>query len=77
MKEISFVAIGALGGQFQNSLLNMILNAGLMVQFVLLLLLLFSVISWAIILMKYKSFPPGAKGKRCLPGRLHERVETF
>lgn len=54
MKYISFLAVGALGGQFQGSLLNMILNAGLMVQFVLLLLLLFSVISWAIILMKYK-----------------------
>lgn len=56
MKDISFIAIGALGGQFQNSLLNMVLNAGLMVQFVLLLLLLFSVISWAIILMKYRTF---------------------
>ena len=54
MKDISFLAVGALGGQFQGSLLNMILNAGLMVQFVLLLLLFFSVISWAIILMKYK-----------------------
>jgi len=56
VKDISFIAIGALGGQFQNSLLNMVLNAGLMVQFVLLLLLLFSVISWAIILMKYRVF---------------------
>jgi biopolymer transport protein TolQ len=54
VKDISFLAVGALGGQFQGSLLNMILNAGLMVQFVLLLLLFFSVISWAIILMKYK-----------------------
>jgi len=33
----------------------MILNAGLMVQFVLLLLLFFSVVSWAIIFMKYRS----------------------
>jgi biopolymer transport protein TolQ len=56
VKDISFIAIGALGGQFQNSLLNMVFNAGLMVQFVLLLLLLFSVISWAIILMKYRVF---------------------
>ncbi len=56
MKDISFLAVGALGGQFQGSLLNMILDAGLMVQFILLLLLLFSVISWAIILMKYKVF---------------------
>jgi biopolymer transport protein TolQ len=54
VKDISFLAVGALG-QFQGSLLNMILNAGLMVQVVLLLLLFFSVISWAIILMKYKN----------------------
>ena len=54
MKDISFITIGALGGQFQGSLLNMVLDAGVMVQFVLLLLLFFSVISWAIILMKYK-----------------------
>jgi len=53
VKDISFVAVGALGGQFQGGLLNMILDAGLLVQCVLLLLLLFSVISWAIILMKY------------------------
>jgi biopolymer transport protein TolQ len=56
VKDISFLAVGALGGQFQGSLLNMILNAGFVVQFVLLLLLAFSVVSWAIILMKYKIF---------------------
>jgi biopolymer transport protein TolQ len=44
-----------LGGHFHGSLLNMILGAGAMVQFVLFLLLLFSVISWAIILMKFRS----------------------
>ncbi|MGD9082431.1 MAG: Tol-Pal system subunit TolQ, partial [Desulfobacterales bacterium] len=33
---------------------HMILNAGLMVQFVLLLLLFFSVTSWAIMIMKYR-----------------------
>lgn len=56
MKDISFLAVGALGGQFQGSLLDMILGAGLMVQFVMLLLLFFSVVSWAIILMKYNVF---------------------
>lgn len=56
VKDISVFTIGALGGQFQGSLLNMILDAGLMVQIVLLLLFLFSVVSWAIILMKYKVF---------------------
>ena len=43
-----------MGGQFHGSLLSMILDAGAMVQFVLLLLLFFSIVSWAIILMKFK-----------------------
>lgn len=38
----------------QIDLIHMIANAGLMVQFVLLMLLLFSVTSWAIILIKYR-----------------------
>jgi len=50
-----------LGGHFHGSLLNMILGAGAMVQFVLFLLLLFSVISWAIILMKFRSLNKIAK----------------
>ncbi len=45
----------SLGGQFHGSLFSMIVNAGVMVQFVLLLLLFFSVVSWAIIFMKYRS----------------------
>lgn len=55
MKEISSVAAGNMGGNFHGSLLSMVLDAGAMVQFVLLLLLFFSVVSWAIILMKYRS----------------------
>lgn len=55
MKEISSVTAASLGGQFHGSLFNMILSAGAMVQFVLLLLLFFSVVSWAIIFMKYRS----------------------
>ena len=35
-------------------IIHMISNAGLMVQFVLLLLLFFSITSWAIILIKYQ-----------------------
>lgn len=54
MKEISTVAAG-MGGQFHGSLLSMILDAGMMVQFVLLLLFVFSIISWAIILLKYRT----------------------
>ena len=54
MNNIAFIAVGALEGQFHGSLLSMILEAGAMVQFVLLLLLIFSIVSWAIILMKYK-----------------------
>ena len=38
----------------QINLVNMISNAGLMVQFVLLLLLFFSVTSWAIIVIKFR-----------------------
>ncbi|MBE3115626.1 protein TolQ [Candidatus Bathyarchaeota archaeon] len=34
----------------------MVLNAGLMVKFVLLILLIFSVVSWAIIFLKYKYY---------------------
>jgi biopolymer transport protein TolQ len=45
-----------LGGNFSSSLLGMVLNAGLMVKFVLLILLIFSVVSWAIIFLKYKYY---------------------
>ncbi|MDD5712861.1 MAG: protein TolQ [Smithellaceae bacterium] len=56
MNNISSVTSMDLGGHFQGSLLGMVLNAGLMVQFVLLLLLVFSIVSWAIIFLKYKGF---------------------
>lgn len=46
-------SLGTLDGHFHGSLLRMVLDAGGMVQFVLLLLLFFSVVSWAIILAKY------------------------
>ncbi len=42
-----------LGGNFHGSLFDMVIHAGFVVQLVLLLLLIFSVVSWAIILMKY------------------------
>jgi len=45
-----------LGGGFHGSLLGMVLDAGLMVKFVLLILLVFSVVSWAIIFFKLKYF---------------------
>ncbi len=45
-----------LSGNFHSSLLGMILNAGVIVQFVLLLLFIFSVVSWAIIFLKYRSY---------------------
>ena len=45
-----------LSGSFNGSLLNMILDAGLMVKFVLLLLFIFSVVSWAIIFLKYRYY---------------------
>jgi biopolymer transport protein TolQ len=45
-----------LSGNFHGSLLGMVLDAGLMVQFVLLLLFIFSVVSWAIIFLKYRYY---------------------
>ena len=53
MKEVSSMAAMNLGGSFNGSLFDMVIHAGFVVQLVLLLLLIFSVISWAIILMKY------------------------
>jgi biopolymer transport protein TolQ len=53
VKEVSSLAAVDLGGNFQGSLVDMVLGAGAVVQLVLLLLFLFSVVSWAIILMKY------------------------
>jgi biopolymer transport protein TolQ len=35
-------------------LISIVMNAGLMVQFVLILLLFFSITSWAIMIMKYQ-----------------------
>lgn len=43
-----------IGRHFHGNILDMILGSGFIVQFVLLLLLFFSVVSWAIILMKYR-----------------------
>ena len=51
MKEISSGV--SLGGHFHGSLLDMVLGAGFIVQFILLMLLFFSIVSWAIIFMKY------------------------
>ena len=51
MKEISSAV--NLGGHFHGSLLDMVLGAGFIVQFILLMLLFFSIVSWAIIFMKY------------------------
>ena len=53
MKDINSLD---LGGNFSGSLLGMVLGAGLMVKLVLLLLLIFSVVSWAIIFMKYINY---------------------
>lgn len=55
MKELASVNTVDLGGQFHGSVLSMVMDAGLLVQFILLVLLLFSVISWAIIVTKYRS----------------------
>jgi biopolymer transport protein TolQ len=46
----------ALGGAFGNDILQMVIHAGPVVKFVLFILCLFSVISWAIIFMKWRLF---------------------
>ncbi len=48
----------------QLGILDMILNAGAMVKFVMFLLLAFSVISWTIILMKHKLYRKAQKESR-------------
>jgi biopolymer transport protein TolQ len=45
-----------MGGNFHGSLLGMILDAGLMVKFVLLILLVLSIISWTIIFIKFRYY---------------------
>ena len=44
----------SLGGVFGQDIIQMIIHAGLMVKFVMLILLLFSIISWAIIFIKFR-----------------------
>jgi len=52
---ISLMSVGvSLESAFGHDIVQMIVHAGPMVKFVLLVLLLFSVISWAIIFMKYR-----------------------
>lgn len=53
MRDISSLD---LGGSFHGSILGMVLDAGLMVKFVLLILLIFSIVSWAIIFFKFKYY---------------------
>ncbi len=53
MKNIGSLDIGS---NFHGSLLGMILDAGLMVQFVLLILLILSVVSWTIIFIKFRYY---------------------
>jgi len=45
-----------LSGSFNGSLLSMVLDAGVVVKFVLLVLFIFSVVSWAIIFLKYNYY---------------------
>ncbi len=55
MNELASVNTANLGGQFHGSVLSMIMDAGILVQLVLLILLVFSVVSWAVIATKYRS----------------------
>jgi biopolymer transport protein TolQ len=49
------VSLG-IGSNFHGSLFGMILDAGLMVKFVLLILLILSVVSWTIIFLKFRYY---------------------
>jgi len=49
-------AVVSLDAAFGSDIIQMIIHAGLMVKFIMLVLLLFSVTSWAIILMKWRLF---------------------
>ena len=51
---ISLPGIVSLEGAFGSDIIQMIVHAGLVVKFVLLILFLFSIISWAIIFMKWR-----------------------
>lgn len=51
---ISLPGFLSLEGAFGNDIVQMIVHAGLMVKFVLLILFLFSLISWTIIFMKWR-----------------------
>lgn len=53
MKDIGTLDMGS---SFHGSLLGMILDAGLMVKFVLLILLVLSIISWTIIFIKFRYY---------------------
>jgi len=55
VKELASVSTVDLGGQFHSSVLSMVMGAGFLVQLVLFILLLCSVISWAIIATKYRN----------------------
>jgi biopolymer transport protein TolQ len=60
MVSITLITLGSLPGAvsaegaFGNDIIQMIVGAGLMVKFVLLVLCLFSVVSWTIIFMKWR-----------------------
>lgn len=45
-----------MGSNFHGSLLGMILDAGMMVKFVLLILLILSIVSWTIIFLKFRYY---------------------
>jgi biopolymer transport protein TolQ len=55
VKEVLAITSADIGNRFHGNVFDMILASGPMVQFVLLILFLFSVISWAVIFMKYRT----------------------
>ncbi len=60
MPDISSASVGV-RGNFHGGLLDMVFNAGFIVQLVLILLLFFSVVSWAVIFFKYRTLGKASK----------------
>lgn len=53
---ISLPGVAPLGSAFGSDIIQMVIHAGLMVKFVLLVLFLLSIVSWTIIFMKWRLF---------------------
>ena len=68
--------VGISGG-LSADVLELALHAGAVVKLVLFVLLFFSVLSWAIIIIKFRIFRKAEKESKGLPGSFLEQPEFF